>query len=201
MDNQNINIRRPYFKKDKYGRIIDNSFQQLGDVFVTSSIGDFYSNYLSLLLSMTPEQHALFYSGSLPYSGSDKTNLSANEVERLKALVSESRENKILRNDNTQQEHPIVPNGSFYRRGGQVIDKDKVSLKNGIFFYVQDGKARLCETPNVFLSLFQSITNLNPYDKEVIKDNVPVIGTSGLPEGKIITLADLGEEKYDNPSN
>jgi hypothetical protein len=202
MDNQNINIRRPYFKKDKYGRIIDNNFQQLGDVFVTSSIGDFYSNYLSLLLSMTPEQHALFYSGSLPYSGSDKTNLSANEVERLKALVSESRENKILRNDNTQQEHPIVPNGSFYRTGGSLIDGDRVRLANGVFYYIQDGKARRCETPNVFLSLFQSVTNLNPYKKDVLKDNVPYTNIYDfLPQGKIITLADLGAENYEDEAN
>jgi hypothetical protein len=198
MSNQNINIRRPYFKKDKYGRIIDNSFQQPGDVFVTSSIGDFYSNYLSLLLSMTPEQHALFYNGSLPYSKFDTTNLSSSEIERLKALISESRENKVLKNNNTPQENPIVPNGSFYRRGEALINKDKVSLAGGIFFYIQDGKARLCENPNVFLNLFTSITNLNPYKKEVLKDNVPVIGAGGLPEGKIITLADLGAENYNN---
>jgi hypothetical protein len=198
MSNQNINIRRPYFKKDKYGRIIDNSFQQPGDVFVTSSIGDFYSNYLSLLLSMTPEQHALFYNGSLPYSKFDTTNLSSSEIERLKALISESRENKVLKNNNTPQENPIVPNGSFYRRGEALINNDKVSLAGGIFFYIQDGKARRCETPNVFLNLFTSITNLNPYKKEVLKDNVPYIGAGGLPDGKIITLADLGAENYNN---
>jgi hypothetical protein len=201
MDDQNINIRRPYFKKDKYGRIIDNNFQQLGDVFVTSSIGDFYSNYLSLLLSMTPEQHALFYSGSLPYSKFDTTNLSSSEVERLRALVSESRENKVLRNDNTSQEHPIIPNGSFYRQGEQVIFGNEIKLANGVFFYIQDGKARRCETPNVFLSLFQSVTNLNPYKKEVLEDNVPYIGVGGLPEGKIITLADLGSENYKDESD
>lgn len=193
MSNQNINIKRPYFKKDKYGQIIDNDFQQV-DIFSTGSIGDFYSNYLSLLLSMTPEQHNLFYRGSLPFVDLDKTRFSANEVERLKALVSESLENKELRNNNTSKEHPVIPNGSFFRRGGSLINGDKVQLKNGIFFYIQDGIARRCETPSVFLSLFQSVTNLNPYDKEVLKDNVPFDEgyLFNFPEGKIITSTDLG---------
>jgi hypothetical protein len=205
MSDQNINIRRPYFKKDKYGRIIDNSFQQPGDVFVTSSVSDFYSNYLSLLLSMTPEQHALFYSGSLPYSGSDTTNPSSNEVERLRALVSESLENKELRNNNTPQENPVVPNGSFYRRGGALIDGDKVRLKNGIFYYIQDGKVRQFDSPGTFLSLFRSITSLNPYKKEVLKDNVPYIENANFinsfPQGKIITKDDLGAENYEDESD
>jgi len=203
MSNQNINIRRPYFKKNKYGQIIDNSFQQPGDVFVTSSVGDFYSNYLSLLLSMTPEQHALFYSGSLPFVKLDQTNLSSSEVERLRALVSESLENKELRNNNTPQEHPVIPNGSFIRTGGQVIDKDKVRLKNGIFYYIQEGKARRCRTPAVFLSLFQSITSLDPYKKEVLENNVPFDKGSWLnffSKGKDITLEDLGAENYDSDS-
>lgn len=201
MSNQNINIRRPYFKRDKYGQVIDNSFQQPGDISVTGSVGDFYSNYLSLLLSMTPEQHALFYSGSIPFAELDQTNLSASEVERLRALVSESRENKEIKNDNTPRENPVVPNGSFFRRGGALIDGDKVRLRNGIFYYVQEGIVRKCESAEVFLSLFKSVTSLNPYNKDVLKDNVPYIENNSFitffPKGKDITKDDLGSESYE----
>jgi hypothetical protein len=210
-----INIRRSYFGKNKYGEVIDNNFNQL-TYSLTGSVSDFVTNFSLNFLDLTPVQLSLFYSGSVNIASSASDSDYIDEVKRLENLISGAREDIEIRKENTPVEHPVIPNDRFIRTTTPLINKDKIRLREGSFYFIREGEKRKIDNPETFINLFKSITKLNPYsrrenafgDKDFVnlKSNVAVdtIGflTNGqFPTGKTIYSSTLGEEGAQNSSS
>jgi len=210
-----IDIKRSYFGKNKYGEVIDNNFNQLA-YSLTGSVSDFVTNFSINFFDFTPEQLSYFYSGSVDIASSASDSDYIDEIERLENLISGAREDIEIRKENTPVEHPVIPNDRFIRTTTPLINKDKIRLREGSFYFIREGEKRKIDNPETFINLFKSITKLNPYgrrenafgDKDFVnlKENVAVdtIGflTNGqFPTGKTIYSSTLGEEGVQNSSS
>jgi hypothetical protein len=191
-----INIKRPYFNSNEYGKVIDNSFREL-NFSKTGSISDFTNKFLQELPNMSPEVLDFFIRQTAPYLRTDKPT--DYEIRRLKETITGSLEAREIPQT---KEHPIIPNGSFFRDKDPLNNgnKGKVRLKNIKFWYMQEGLLRYLQPGGVFEQLFKSITGKDPYDDkgtpEIWKytSEVKPNFLNSLPQGKDITADSLGEE-------
>jgi hypothetical protein len=193
-----VNIKRPYFNSNEYGKVIDNSFKEFTSS-KTGSISDFSTRFLQELPNMSPEVLDFFIEESLPFS--DIETPFDYEILRLNEIATGSIESRTIPET---KEHPVIPNGSFFIIGGDAvrrrIGKDVVRLKDQIFWYIQNGKARYLQ-PGVFKELFKSITGEDPYDKDSFKKYVSYASTTfinSFPRGGDISQDSLGDEKSEN---
>jgi hypothetical protein len=189
-----IDIKRSYFNSDEYGRIIDNSFRELS-TSRTGSISNFIENFITELPFMPTGALDLFVSESKDLSSITDGQY---EVERLNSIINDSLERQERNQRNDANEHPIIPNGSFFRTGGQVIKDNKITLRKGIFYYVQEGYLRRIDSAETFIQLFKAKVNNTPYDKATFKNNVPYVDSSFLssfPQGVILDKTALSKEE------
>ena len=193
--NNKVNIKRPYFNSNEYGKVIDNSFREF-NFPRTGSISDFTNKFLQELPNMPPEALDFFIRETFPFLNTDEPI--DFEIRRLNEIITGSLEEREIPQI---KEHPIIPNGSFFRdkdpvKGGK---NDRVRLAGVKFWYMQDGVLRYLQ-PGVFKDLFKSITGKNPYDTkgtpEIWKYTSEVRPNflNSLPQGKDITAESLGEE-------
>jgi hypothetical protein len=187
-----VNIKRPYFNSNEYGKVIDNSFREF-TFSKTGSISDFSTRFLQELPNMSPEVLDFFISGSEEFS---EETLFDFEILRLNEIATGSIESRTIPET---KEHPIIPNGSFFREGDPVKKigtKRVVRLKGRRFWYMQEGLLRYLQ-PGVFKELFKSITGKDPYNYKEIwayTSEVKIDFLNSIPRGKDITVDSLGEE-------
>jgi hypothetical protein len=193
-----VNIKRPYFNSNEYGKVIDNSFREFTSS-KTGSISDFFTRFLQELPNMSPEVLDFFISGSEEFS--DIETPFDFEILRLNEIATGSVESRTMPET---KEHPIIPNGSFFIVGGDAVrrrvGKDVVRLSGQNFWYIQNGKARYLQ-PGVFKELFKSTTGEDPYDTDSFKKYVSyasVTFINSFPRGEAISQTSLGEETSEN---
>jgi hypothetical protein len=142
---------------------------------------------------MSPEVLDFFISGSEEFS---EETLFDFEILRLNEIATGSVESRTIPET---KEHPIIPNGSFFREGDPVKEvngKRVVRLKGRRFWYMQEGLLRYLQ-PGVFKELFKSITGKDPYNYKDIwayTSEVKIDFLNSIPRGKDITVDSLGEE-------
>jgi hypothetical protein len=202
----NTSIRRPYFPKDKYPRVIDYNFKELVKSSSNNNVEDLIKEYKRLKNEFPPEIHNLIYTNSLLAKGIDPYEIGFEEIDKLNHNVDELEYQNDQRFQVEVKEHPHFRNGSFIKGpiyvspySVYVDDFNETELNfetQLVYFYMQQGCKREIENFNLFRALYQSRNKQDPYDKNVNK-TIPLL-TSGqlakIPPAAPIRYSTFGYE-------
>lgn len=200
-------IKRPYFGRQNYGRVVDNDFNQLVQTpdSSTKKIQDLIKEYNRLYDSLPADVHGYIARNCAKALG---TNIEQENIDRINALnhILDDLENQLNQDDTIDlQEHPNFPNGTFIQ--GDIIVKEsggKLKNKRG-YWYMQRGHRRPigqnADDVDLFKFLFNVRAKRNPSDPN-IEQEVPLLDKNsivGIPLAKPILRDEFGAEtKFTN---
>jgi hypothetical protein len=183
MSDINSSIRRPYFKKNDYSRVIDSNFNEFDRARnANDEIEELLKDYRDLFTQIPPEIHFEIARLSGQLLGIDIEAEDFEEINRLNAIIDELEAQLEQQDFIDAPEHPHFRNGTFVNGGL-------------IYYYMQRGYARPIQGISLFKLLFNIVYKIEYTDKN-IKDKVsfPLPETIlRLPKAKLITL-EVGKE-------
>jgi hypothetical protein len=179
MSGINSSIRRPYFKKNDYSRVIDSNFNEFTRVRNTNNeIEELIREYRELFTQIPPEMHFEIARLSGRLLGID---IEAEDFEKINELNTEidELEAQLEQQDFIDApEHPHFRNGTFVKSGL-------------IYYYMQRGHRRAIQDYVLFELLFH-IVNKNRFFQGKVPD-VPLETINLIPLAIPITI-EVGKE-------
>lgn len=199
-------IKRPYFGRQNYGRVVDNNFNQLVQTSDSSTkkIQDLIKEYNRLYDSLPPDIHEYIARTCAKALG---TNIEQENIDKINELnhILDDLENQLNQDDTIDlQEHPNFPNGSFIQGDIIVKEKGKLNNKRG-YWFMQRGHRRPigqnADDVDLFKFLFNIRAKKNPSNPN-INQEVPLLDKNsivGIPLAKPILRDEFGAEtKFTN---
>ena len=199
----NTSIRRPYFPKDKYPRVIDYNFKELVKSSSNNNVEDLIKEYKRLKNEFPPEIHNLIYTNSLLAKGIDPYEIGFEEIDKLNHDVDELEYQNDQRFQVEVKEHPHFRNGSFIRGPiytnisviSDEYDKDTKVETQTAYFFMQQGHKREIENFELFKTIFAAVSKKDAISKNI--KNIPFLLSGQLakiPVAAPITYDTIGQE-------
>ena len=206
----NTSLKRPYFPKDKYSRVIDYNFKELVKSSSTDNVEDLIKEYKRLKNELPLEIQNLIYINSLLARGINPLEFNFEEIDRLNHELDEIESENDEQFFSEVKEHPHFRNGTFIKGnvytfgintsylyfGGESETVNTNFQTELVYFYMQKGIKREIEDFALFRALYQSRNKEDPYNTEVIK-KIPYLSPGQLakiPSGAPIRYATFGAE-------
>jgi hypothetical protein len=197
-------IKRPYFGRQNYGRVIDKDFNQLSQTqdSSTKKIQDLVKEYNRLYDSLPADIHKYIAKTCAKALGFNPDQANIDKINELNHILDDL-ENQLSQDDLIDvQQHPNFANGSFIR--GKIITSTGAKSKTG-YWFMQRGHRRpigkLADDVDLFKFLFNVIAKKNPSDPN-IDSQVPLLTQDtlvGIPLAKPIIRDEFGAEtKFTN---
>jgi hypothetical protein len=200
----NTSIRRPYFSKDKYPRVIDYNFKELVKSSSNNNVEDLIKEYKRLKNEFPPEIHNFIYINSLLAKGIDPYEIYFEKIDKLNNDVDELEYQNNQRFQIETTEHPHFRNGSFIRGPiytnvsvtSDEYDNSDIRFKTQTaYFFMQQGRKREIENFELFKTIFTSISKKEAVSKNI--KNIPFLLSGQLakiPIASPITYDTIGRE-------
>jgi hypothetical protein len=204
----NSSIRRPYFPKDKYPRVIDYNFKELVKSSSTDNVEDLIREFKRLKNELPLEILNLIYINGSTAKGIDPLEPKFEEIDKLNHDLDEIEAENDEQFLSEVKEHPHFRNGTFirgliYTLNIRTTYSDDYNEEGNTdfeteyaYFYMQQGRKREIEDFALFRALYQSRNKEDPFDKNV-RQKIPDLFSgqlSKIPSGAPIKYATFGAE-------
>ena len=152
MSTIDTSIRRPYFRKQEYPRVVDTGFNELTKTVSDTQVEDLINEYRKIANSLPPEIHADIVRDSGAALGIDVDEENFDEINRLNNLLDELESEEIQENIIDSREHPHFRNGTFIKGfkvkipSGTIVSENDLKLETEhTFYFMQQGHKREIE--------------------------------------------------------
>jgi hypothetical protein len=152
MSTIDTSIRRPYFRKQEYPRVVDTGFNELTKTVSDTQVEDLINEYRKIANSLPPEIHGDIARNSGAALGIDVDEENFDEINRLNDLLDQLESEEFQEQTIGLREHPHFRNGTFIkgfkvkRPSGTIVSEDDLKLeKDHTFYFMQKGHKREIE--------------------------------------------------------
>jgi len=149
MSTIDTSIRRPYFRKQEYPRVVDTGFNELTKTVSDTQVEDLINEYRKIANSLPPEIHTDIARNSGAALGIDIDEEDFDEINRLNNLLDELESQDFQEQTINSREHPHFRNGTFIKGkkvklpSGQVFSENELELeKDFTYYFMQQGYKR-----------------------------------------------------------
>jgi hypothetical protein len=152
MSTIDTSIRRPYFRKQEYPRVVDTGFNELTKTVSDTQVEDLINEYRKIANSLPPEIHADIARNSGAALGIDVDEENFDEINRLNDLLDQLESEEFQEQTVNLREHPHFRNGTFIKGfelkppSGPIVSENELKLeKEHTFYFMQQGYKRRIE--------------------------------------------------------